>query len=298
VQQVFRSIRDDLPESLAKVDRAIDGVIISYFEARGIEYTRIEENGRVLVESGGARLVIGSAKGMDGVEPLHLGHPLVIAAIDDARALCTDHSAIRIDVAHASAGLQALRMSRGRLVVARVEYAGFEPVDHLVACATTRNDVLEASLARELLELPMQTVPWVGDTVSVDRISDLLDESVFLDQEEVEAAERRRFDEALARLERSVEDRVLILRRRHADIEKKKKNAIADRDKALSVDARESAERALKRWDTESTELEMALVVLEQRTEEAYGKRRDALTRRRAPAPVVERIIDVEFELS
>jgi len=298
VQQVFRSIRDDLPESLAKVDRAVDGVVTSYLESRGIPYTRTEENGRVLVETGGARFVIGSAKGMEGIEPLHLGHPLVMAAIEDARVPCTEQSAVRIDVSHASAGLQALRMSRGRLVVARVGHAGFEPVDRLIALATTRSEVLEETLARELLDLPMQTAPWTGDTVSVDRINDILDESVFLDQEAVEAAERRRFDEALARLERSVEDRVLILRRRHVDIEKKKKDAIADRDRALSVDARESAERALKKWDTESAELEMALTVLEERTDEAYGRRRDALTRRRAPAPLVERIIDVEFELS
>jgi hypothetical protein len=298
VQRVFRRIRDDLPESLASVDRAVNGVVTSYLVARKIAHTRTEENGRVLIETGGARLVIGSAKGMDGVEPLHLGHPLVAAAIEDARIEGPPRSAVRVDVAHASPDLKALRTSRGRLVVARVGYAGFEPVDRLVTFAATHNDVLDAQLARELLDLPMMTAAWTGDAVSDDRITDLLDESVFLDQEEVETAERLRFDEALARLERSVEDRVLILRRRHSDIERKKTNAIADRDKALSVDARESAERALKKWDTEATELEVALVDLEQRTEEAYARRRDALTRRRAPAPLVERIIDVEFELS
>jgi Helicase conserved C-terminal domain/SNF2-related domain len=298
VQRVFRRIRDDLPESLARVDRAVDDVVTSYLEARGIPHTRTQDSGRVLVETGGARFVIGSPKGMDGVEPLHLGHPLVAAAIADARLPAPDQRAVRVDVARASAALQALRASRGRLVVARVEYAGFEPVDRLVALAATRSEVLEPGLARELLELPMVPAAWTGEVVSDDRIDDLLDESVFLDQEDVEAAERLRFDEALTRLERSVEDRVLILRRRHADLERKQRSAIADRDKALSVDARESAERALKKWDAEAGELEMALVDLEQRTDEAYGKRRDALTRRRSPAPLVERIIDVEFELS
>lgn len=298
VLRVFRSIRDGLPDSLARVDRAVDGVVVGYLEARGIPYARSEANGRVLIETGGARLVIGSAKGIDGVEPLHLGHPLVVAAIEDARTPCTERRAVRIDVARASAGLRDLRASRGRLVVARVEYAGFEPVDRLIAFAATRGEVLESGLARELLDLPMRATPWTADTVSAERIDDLLDEMVFLDQEEVETAERLRFDEALARLERSVEDRVLILRRRSADIEHKKLNAIADRDRALSVDARESAERALVKWDTESAELELALAALEHRTEEAYARRRDALTRRRAPAPLVERIIDVEFELS
>jgi len=297
VQRVFRRIRDDLPESLAKVDRAVDGVVTSYLEARGIPHTRTEAHGRVQIETGGARLVIGSAKGMTGVEPLHLGHPLVAAAIEDARSPGEASSAVRIEVARASPGLQALRTNRGRLVVARIAYAGFEPVDRLITFAATRSQVLETSLARELIELPMHATSWSGDVVPDDRIDDLLDESVFLDQEEVEAAERLRFEEARARLERSIEDRVLILRRRHSDIEHKKAKAVADRDKALSVDARQAAERALKKWDAEGSELETSLLDLEQRTEAAYGRRRDALTRRRAPPPLIERIIDVEFEL-
>jgi len=298
VQRVFRRIRDDLPASLAKVDRAVDDVVTSYLQARNIEHTRTEDNGKILFATGGIRLVIGSARGMEGVEPLHLGHTLVAAAIDDARVPASESKAVRIDVSRASPGLQALRTSRGRLVVAKVGYGGFEPVDRLVTFAATGRGVLDPHLARELVDLPMQTIAWSGDVVTDDRITDLLDESVFLDQEEVEEAERVRFDEALSRLERSVEDRVLILRRRHAEIERKKANALADRDKALSVDARESAERTLSKWDAEARELEMGLLDLEQRTEEAYGKRRDALTRRRAPAPLIERIIDVEFELS
>ena len=41
----------------------------------------------------------------------------------------------------------------------------------------------------------------------------------------------------------------------------------------------------------------MAVVDLEQRTEEAYRTRRDSLTLRRTPAPSVERLVDVGFEL-
>ena len=73
---------------------------------------------------------------------------------------------------------------------------------------------------------------------------------------------------------------------------------MAERDRALSVDAREAAERALRRIEAEGSELEMAVVDLEQRTEEAYRTRRDSLTLRRTPAPSVERLVDVEFELS
>ena len=41
----------------------------------------------------------------------------------------------------------------------------------------------------------------------------------------------------------------------------------------------------------------MALVELEQRTEEAYRTRRESLTLRRAPAPALERLVDVRFEI-
>ncbi|MCX5747959.1 MAG: helicase-related protein [Proteobacteria bacterium] len=298
VQRVFRLIRDNLPESLAAVDRAVDSVVSSYLEARGIQHRRTEENGRIVVELAGARLVIGSARGMEGVESLHLGHPLVAAAVEDARRADAAPHSVRVDLAGASAGLRALHTKRGRLVVAKIGYAGFEPVDRLVAFAATSDEVLEPALARELLDRPMQAAPWTGSVVSGERIEDLLDEAVFLDQEDVEATERLRFDEALGRLERSVEDRALILRRRYQEVEKRMASSIAERDRALSADAREAADKALKRWDAEGSELEMAIAELEQRTEEAYRTRRDAITLRRTPAPSVERIIDVEFELS
>ncbi|HXF35445.1 MAG TPA: hypothetical protein VN603_12815, partial [Candidatus Acidoferrales bacterium] len=81
--------------------------------------------------------------------------------------------------------------------------------------------------------------------VSNELMADGLEEAVFLDQEAVETAERARFDAVLGRLERSVEDRVLILRRRLTELAKRSRNALAERDRSLSVDARENAERTL-----------------------------------------------------
>ncbi len=298
VQRVFRGIRDSLPESLAGVDRAVDDVVTAYLEARRIPYRRTEEDSRILVEVDGSRFVIGSAKGVEGVEPLHLGHSMVTAAIDDARQASTGLAAIRVDVAHASPRLRALRGQRGRLVIAKVGYVGFEPVDRLIILAATERQLLEAGLAREVLDLPMGPAPSIHSGVQDELMEDALDEAVFLDQDEVEARERARFDAALARLERSVEDRVLILRRRLADVEARKGGAAAERDRALSVDAREAAERALRKLDGEGTEVEMALVELEHRTEEEYRARRESLTHRRSPGPSVERLVDVGVEFS
>jgi uncharacterized membrane-anchored protein YhcB (DUF1043 family) len=299
VQRVFRRIRDDLPDSLADVDRAVDRVVRAYLEARGIPHRRSEEDGRILLDVDGTRFVIGSAKGMEGTEPLHLGHSLVAMAIEDARSASSEVKALRINPAHASRRLREIRGRRGRLVIAKVGYAGFEPVERLIVLAATDRHMLDPKLARELVALPMETaLPDAGSTTPDDLIDDALDEAVFLDQEEVEAWERGRFDAALARLERSVEDRMLILRRRQTDLEKSKRSTLAERDRALSVDAREAAERTLRKIEAESAELEMALVELEQRTEEAYRTRRDSLTLRRTPAPSVERLVDVAFEIS
>jgi len=165
--------------------------------------------------------------------------------------------------------------------------------------ATANRRVLDRELARELIALPMKASATGTRADTPDElIDDALDEAVFLDQEEVEAGERARFEAALARLERSVEDRMLILRRRLMDHDKRLHNTLAERDRALSVDTRERAEGTLKTLEAEGSELEMALVELEQRTDEAYRTRRESLTLRRMPAPTVERVVDVGFDIS
>ena len=214
VQRVFRRIRDDLPESLAGIDRAVDRVVTAYLETRGIPHRRSEWDGRILLDVDGTRFVIGSAKGIEGVEPLHLGHSLVGDAIEDARRTSAGVKNIRIDAAGASPRLREMRGRRGRLVLAKVGYAGFEPVDRLIILAAVDRHMIDPELARELIALPMEaTASEVASGIPDELIEDALDEAVFLDQEEVEAGERARFDAALARLERSVEDRILILRR-------------------------------------------------------------------------------------
>jgi hypothetical protein len=54
----------------------------------------------------------------------------------------------------------------------------------------------------------------------------------------------------------------------------------------------------LRKLDAEGEEVELALVDLEHRTDEAYRTRRESLTRKRSPPPSIERIVDVGFELS
>jgi hypothetical protein len=159
VQRAFRRIRDDLPESLAGIDRAVDRVITAYLEARGIPHRRSERDGRILLDVDGTRFVIGSAKGIEAVEPLHLGHSLVADAIDDARRTSAGVKSIRINAARASARLREMRGRRGRLVLAKVGYAGFEPVERLIILAAADRHMIGSELARELIALPMEAAP-------------------------------------------------------------------------------------------------------------------------------------------
>ena len=230
VQRVFRRIRDDLPESLAGVDRAVNRVVSAYLEARAIPHRRSEKDGRVLLDVDGTRLLIGSAKGLEGAEPLHLGHSLVATAVEDARRASAEVKGILVTPTNASRRVRELHGRRGRLVIAKVGYAGFEPIDRLIVLAASDRRMLDPELARELVTLPMEAAPSdIPNDIPDELIEDSLDEAVFLDQEEVEAGERARFDAALARLERSVEDRVLILRRRLNELEKRKRSALEER---------------------------------------------------------------------
>src|SRR5262249_13812804 len=151
-----RRIRDDLPESLAEIDRAVDCVVTAYLDVRGIPHRRKERDGRILLDVDGRRFVIGSAKGIEGVEPLHLGRHLVGDAIDDARRASTGVKAIRINAAHASPTLREMRGRRGRLVLVKVAYVGFEPVDRLIILGASDREVIPPELARELITLPME----------------------------------------------------------------------------------------------------------------------------------------------
>jgi adenine-specific DNA-methyltransferase len=295
VQKVFRKIVQELPASLAAVDHAVDRVVGSYLETTQKPFRRVDSDGRILLDVDDQHFVIGSARDLHGVQPLHLGHPLLAEAVADARRATTDIRAVEVDTGRASPEVRRLRGKKGRLVLAKVGYAGFETAERLIVLAATPDGPLEVSAAREMLALPMQSQQASAATVSDELMADLLEEAVFLDQEEIEAAERSAFSAALARLERSVEDRALILRRRRAEIDSRMRNARAERDKALSVDAREQAERLLKRLEGEANEVELGLTELDQRTDDAYRLRRDNLTLRHAVAPQVERLVDVEL---
>jgi hypothetical protein len=100
------------------------------------------------------------------------------------------------------------------------------------------------------------------------------------------------------RIERSVEDRMLVLRRRRIELVERLMRARDQRDGAASADARQRAERAMIEAEAALDEVDGELKRLERRQDNAYREaRRHTFERRYAP-PATERIVDAEFTLA
>src|ERR1019366_3685172 len=103
VRRVFKRLREDLPRSLADLDRDIADLVDGYLSARAVKYRRFDEAGRVVFElapgsslpvevGDGRRFATGDARALTEAEALNLVHPLVRAAIAHARTWSGDDS--------------------------------------------------------------------------------------------------------------------------------------------------------------------------------------------------------------
>ena len=188
------------------------------------------------------RFATGDARGLKDMEALNLLHPLVQAAIADARAWSAD-GCIRLYLPPAaSAGLATLAGKQGLLCVLLVDYAGFEPVQSLVAAAVVDGIPIDPSLAAQILRLPAGEGTAVKSMVDAQSLDDAVDEAVFVDQRRIEEGENHHFERAIGQLERYVEDKVLVCRRERASITEKLRSARARRDEVVGASARERIE--------------------------------------------------------
>src|SRR5262249_47562823 len=97
VKQVFRNLQTDLPRELARLDGELDQLISGYLDACEIPYQRSSGNGNVVFElppspilpdgwREGGTVIVGQARDREDADLIHLGHPLVRAAVDEARS--------------------------------------------------------------------------------------------------------------------------------------------------------------------------------------------------------------------
>jgi superfamily II DNA or RNA helicase len=308
----FLRIQAELPKGLAKLDHDLEQLVTGYLYAHGVPFQRVSDDGHVRLQlqpslrlpegfEGGVTILIGRAMDLADADPLHPSHPLVHAAVEEARA-ATEHR-FRVSWAVTPEAPSALAESKtkgGRLVLSRVRYTGFERVDRLVLTVLFEGESspLDPACGRWLLDQPPRDRADNGPPLVLDaELDDAIEEMVFVDQAEVSKQEQQRFDRNLEQIERYVEDQLLVLRRRLAGETKSLRSAEERRDAALGSDARDDAEKRIRAIQKRIDELESEIERLEKRDDPDYGQWRDRAHERRYRPPEVTRILDVEFVL-
>jgi hypothetical protein len=309
VRRVFKRLREDLPDSLAELDRDLVNLVDGYLTANAVRYRRSDEVGRVVFDIAdgvalpfeigeGRRFATGDGRGLSDAEYLNLVHPLVRAAIAHARMWSGGGSLTLHLPPGSSPELAALADKVGVICVVLVDYAGFEPVQRLVAGAVVAGAPIDPSLAAKLVRLQATDRTAFRVQVETQWLDDAVDESVFVDQRQVEEGEQKHFEQALGRLERFVEDKILVCRRERASIAEKLRAARARRDEIVGSTARDRVEAEILRLATVDESLERRIGALESREDEIYRKWRDEYHDLRYRAPTVTRLFQAVFEIA
>jgi adenine-specific DNA-methyltransferase len=307
VRKVFKRLREELPAGLLQLDRDISDLVEGYLRSRGIRYTRAEADGRMLFDVAddadlpadiGAvrRFATGDARGLADAQSLNLLHPLVRAAIADARGWPGGSVELIADATPSE--VAALQGQTGVLAIALIDYAGFEPVQRIVAGAVIGQSPVDPSLASRIARL--RATDGQGGSATVDKalMDDALDEAVFLDQREVEKKEQKHFEQAIGQLERFVDDKILVCRRERASISEKLRSARDRRDEVVGSSARDRVEAEILRLAEKDEALERRINALASREDEVYRKWRNEYHELRYRAPKVTRLFQVAFRIT
>jgi hypothetical protein len=308
VRKVFKSLREELPRGLAGLDQDLADLVDGYLEARGEDYQRQENDGRVVFDiapgtalpaeiGDGRRFATGDARFLEGAEALNLVHPLVRAAIADA----TDWPGGSVELElppNAPSDLAALAGKAGVIRVALVDYNGFEPVQRLVAAAVIGDTPIDPLLAGNIVRLRAVDAPIPKITADESLLDDALDEAVFVDQRDIEKSEQKHFEQAIRQLERFVEDKVLVFRRERASIGAKLRQARDRRDEVVGSTTRDRIEAEIGELASRDESLERRITALESREDEVYKKWREKYHKLRYQPPTVKVLFDATFQIS
>lgn len=312
VQEVFRRIRDELPDSLAELDADLERVVSGYLDAAGVPWGQSERDGARLLHVGssarlpesirdGVSVAVGRAAGT--TDSLHLAHPLVDAAVADARKKGAGSFRLRFELGpDAPTVLHDRRASRGRLALTRVTYSGVEREDRLIATAVFEGDEVlrPAEAALELLKQPCADIAAFEPNVEISRehLDEVVEEELFFEQAEVSAAEQENFDRAIDQLDQFVADRVLVLERARADADRRLAAAEHQRDRAMGGEARARADARARAVTAEIEGLDERIHKLVSREDDIYQRWKAHAHERRFGPPKIERLLDAEFEIA
>ena len=312
VKQAFRRLQKDLPPGLARLDDEMDRLITGFLLALNVPHRRFAVNGNIRFElsasdrlpdgwRNGGIVAIGEARSLEDADALHLGHPLVQAAVTEARdATCTQSPVAWILHNSAPRELLAHRGKRGRLILVRIRYEGFERVDRLIPVALLEGELspLSSDSASWLLDRQPQNRPALSK-VEIESfvVEDAVEELAFTDQVEVSGEEQAPFERNLEQLERYVEDQLLVLRRRLSAARQSLLAAQDKRESALGAELRSQAEARVRSIQEGIDAIDKEVARLETRDDADYQKWRRRVQQRRDRPPQIHRLLDVEFVL-
>ncbi len=312
VGRVFRRYKEQLETELDDLDRDLDRLVAGYLDASGVAYERtakahevryaISPSDRLPVSyRDGRRVRTGRPRDEPDVETLHLGHPLVRAAIDEAQRSTEAPAPIRWPVPPGGwpPELSPFAGARGRFALIKVGHEGFEPVDHILGAAVIegRDQPLPADAIGRLLALPC--VVWEGGGTPPAIAAALLDsaaeERVFIDQAEANRREEEEFQRRLGQLERYLDDQILLHeRKRAALLEREEKLERQYQNEVTSV-GRDTRTRELRTVRSELERLGARIEKLVARDDDEFRQWVDRLYARRYSPPTSERIFEADF---
>ena len=311
VREVFRNIESELPVTLAQLDAELERLVTSYLDARGVPWGTAERKGRRVIHveasrslpeplAGGVSVALGPARELGDTESLHLAHPLVGAAVREARLAGSGGFRVRFELGAGAPGeLLRQRGRRGRLALTRVTNARFEREDRLCVTAVFENaDVLRpAEAALDLLRQPCVDVgdfsPPLG--VSAGHLDEVVEEELFLEQASGAVDDQASFEAAMDQLDQYLADRLLVLRRDRRRETTRLAAAERRRDGAIGAENRARAEAQTRAIAQRIEMLDKQIEDLRSGDEETYRRWRDHAHDRRYRRPETERLLTAEF---
>jgi hypothetical protein len=159
------------------------------------------------------------------------------------------------------------------------------------------DEALPDDLTAELLNAQMYdaTPSPAGPPVDDESFDDGVEEALFRSCQLLDDQERDAYRRKAEQVERYMDDRALVLKRRLADLASRLDAATEERDRAKGAEARKGAEQKLGRVEREVEELSVALESVEQRDDEDYQRLRSRNLKRRYVEPTPTRLFDVEL---
>ncbi|MDA1014224.1 MAG: helicase-related protein [Planctomycetota bacterium] len=316
VKQMFSRWQDELPEGLAELDRDLDRLLTGYLQAIEVSYERNETAGRIIFNIGAASrlpaqcehgvvVLVGPPSDEIDAEPFQPTHPLFVAAVAEARAATANapHIAWQIP-SDASLQLYGLRGRNGQLVVTKVAFRGFEPVDRLILTVLLEGDQepLDEQTVTELLSCVATDIDSnasAGNDISIDTdaLTDAIDDAVLDEQFEVSELEEDRFWKKVETLDRYLDDQVLVLRRQQATLSRRLEEEILRRERATSPGVLGKATRAIDSLTRQIRELDEKIERLRQGEDPDYQQWRERLFERRFRQPEITRVAKATFEI-